>query len=308
MILSCGEALIDMLPFQTADGLDGFVPHAGGAIFNTAVALGRLGIPAGLFASLSTDNFSEVLIGGLQESHVSTAHILRKDLPSTLAFVHLSDGHATYSFFDENSAGRMLLPADLPETLEDIDCLFFGGISLVSEPAADAYAELLIRESDDKLIMLDPNIRPDFIQNESGYRDRLDRVIARSDIVKISDEDLNWLIPSDDALETKARKVLDAGPQMLLLTRGGAGATALARDGRFLSVPAQPVKVADTVGAGDTFNAGFLAELYQRGLSNKKGIQTISDEDLNACLSFAARVAGVTVTRAGANPPWRSEL
>ncbi|MCP3876853.1 MAG: carbohydrate kinase, partial [Sulfitobacter sp.] len=108
MILCCGEALIDMVAAPSLDGPDGFVPHSGGAVFNTAIALGRLGARAGMLTGLSRDMFGDQLADALKASDVDTTHIIRSDRPSTLAFVKLEDGQASYSFFDENSAGRMI--------------------------------------------------------------------------------------------------------------------------------------------------------------------------------------------------------
>ena len=107
MILCCGEALIDMIPVETSGG-DAFVPHSGGAIFNTAIALGRLGGSASMVTGLSDDLFGQQLRDGLEASHVDTSLVIASDRPTTLAFVKLVDGHASYVFYDENSAGRMI--------------------------------------------------------------------------------------------------------------------------------------------------------------------------------------------------------
>lgn len=107
MILCCGEALIDMIPTPTTQGRDGFVRHSGGAVFNTAIAVGRLGVPVSLLSGVSNDMFGCQLVEGLAASGVDATHVTRVDRPTTLAFVKLADGHATYDFFDENSAGRM---------------------------------------------------------------------------------------------------------------------------------------------------------------------------------------------------------
>ncbi len=130
MILSCGEALIDMLPRETVAGEAAFVPYAGGAVFNTAIALGRLGAPSGFFTGLSTDLFGQILDRTLAASGVDTTLCARSARPTTLAFVTLRDGQATYAFYDENTAGRLLSTADLPALPTGIDTLFFGGISL----------------------------------------------------------------------------------------------------------------------------------------------------------------------------------
>lgn len=308
MILCCGEALIDMIPTPTVTGRDGFVPHAGGAVFNTSIALGRLGVQTGMLTGLSSDMFGRQLVDALKASHVDTSHVIASDRPTTLAFVRLQDGHATYSFFDENSAGRMLTTRDLPSVSDDVSSLYFGGISLACEPGADTYATLLKREGSKRAVMMDPNIRPQFIQDIDTYRTRLDQMMAMTDIVKVSDEDLNWMVPAPLSLQEKVETVLDAGPSVVILTRGGEGATGYLADGSEVTVPAARVQIVDTVGAGDTFNAGVLAKLYELGELQKTRLQTLSPDALTQALDHGARVAAVTVSRAGANPPWADEI
>ena len=269
MILCCGEALIDMIPTLTAAGLHGFVPHSGGAVFNTAIALGRLGAQTGMLTGLSTDMFGQQLKDSLAVSHVNTSLAIRSDKPTTLAFVLLVEGHATYSFLDEYSAGRMLQPEDMPTLPHEISALFFGGISLACEPSADAYAALLAQEAARCVVMIDPNIRPRFIQDIDRYRARLDRMVAQADIVKVSDEDLNWLMPSQLPLSEKVSTLLDNGPSVVILIRGGDGATGFLSSGDEVRVKAVREDVTDTVGAGDTFNAGFLAKLSELGMLTK---------------------------------------
>ncbi|MFT5005978.1 MAG: fructokinase, partial [Paracoccaceae bacterium] len=230
------------------------------------------------------------------------------DRPTTLAFVNLVDGQATYNFFDENSAGKMLAPSDMPNLPKGISALFFGGISLACEPCADAYATLLESAAEERVVMLDPNIRANFIENPIQYRDRLDRMMALSDIVKISDEDLNWIFPDAETLTIKVRKLLNLGPKIVVLTRGSEGATAFTASGSEIFVPASIVDVVDTVGAGDTFNAGFLASLVDSDVLYKPAIAGTGDATISHALEFAVRVAAVAVSRAGADPPWVNEL
>lgn len=308
MILCCGEALIDMMPTPTTAGPDGFVPHAGGAVFNTSIALGRLGVQTGMLTGLSSDMFGQQLSDALMASHVDTSHVVTSDRLTTLAFVRLQDGHATYSFFDENSAGRMLGVDDLPEVSPEVSTLYFGGISLACEPGASTYAALLNREGASRAVMIDPNIRPQFIQDIEKYRARLDGMLALSDIVKVSDEDLNWMYPGPLSLTEKVEGVLDRGPGVVILTRGGEGATGFLADGTEVTVPARRVDMVDTVGAGDTFNAGVLAKLYELGALQKSKLQNLSADVLTQALEHGARVAAVTVSRAGANPPWAEEI
>ncbi|WP_037312477.1 carbohydrate kinase family protein [Ruegeria halocynthiae] len=308
MILCCGEALIDMIAAPTVSGEQGFVPHSGGAVFNTAIALGRLGVPAGMLTGLSTDMFGQQLAKALQASHVDASHVIRSDRPTTLAFAQLLYGHATYSFIDENSAGRMLTPEDMPDQLPAISALFFGGISLACEPSANAYAALLNRHGSDRAVMLDPNIRPGFVQDQTRYRTRLNGMIAQADIVKVSDEDLDWIIPGPEPLAEKVPLLLQAGPAVVIVTKGRDGATGYLADGSEIAVPATPVEVVDTIGAGDTINAGILAALDNAGQLTKSGLRGLSTENLRAALANGSKVAAITVSRAGANPPWADEL
>lgn len=308
MILCCGEALIDMIPAPTTDGGEGFVPHSGGAVFNTAIALGRLGARAGMVTGLSSDMFGQQLAESLRASHVDTSRVILTDRPTTLAFVKLEDGHASYSFFDENSAGRMIAEPDLPTLSEEVTALFFGGISLAVEPCADTYAALLAREGATRAVMMDPNIRPGFIKDAGRYRERLARMLASADIAKVSDEDLAWLFPDAGDMPAQLAQLRAAGPAIVVLTRGAMGATATLADGTEVHVDAPPVTVADTVGAGDTFNAGLLASLSAQGVLGKAGLRALSPAQMQEALTLAARTAAVTVSRAGANPPWAGEL
>lgn len=307
MILSCGEALIDMLPRTSTQGESCFAPYAGGAVFNTAIALGRLGAPSAFFSGVSNDMLGEILADTLTASKVDIRYLARSDRPTTVAFVKLVNGQATYAFYDEATAGRMLSTTDLPKLPAEIDALFLGGISLVNDPAASTYEALQARECSSRVTMVDPNIRPGFIAGkEAEYRARIERMVARADIVKLSDEDLHWLEGQGD-LTALARGILAKGPKAVFITEGAKGARAVTETQDIFSA-AQRVTVVDTVGAGDTFNAGVLAALYMAGALNKVGVASLSDATLTEALSLGTRAAAITVSRAGANPPWATEL
>ncbi len=306
MILCSGEALIDMLPRQSTDGEAAFAPYSGGAVFNTAIALGRLDVPVSFFSGISTDLFGEQLAGTLADSGVGSDLAHRSDRPTTLAFVRLVDGHASYAFYDENTAGRMLTADDLPVLGPEVSAMFFGGICLMVEPCAAAYEALCLREAASRVTMLDPNIRPSFIRDAETYRARIDRMIEVADIVKLSDEDLAWLAGHDD-IEKGVAEVLAAGPSLLCITRGGDGVTGYTARGA-THVEASRVEVVDTVGAGDTFNAGFLAGLHDAGALDKSSMTDLDEATLRNALALGAAAAAVTVSRAGANPPTRAEL
>ena len=308
MILCCGEALIDMIPTPTLAGSEGFVPHVGGAIFNTAIALGRLGIPTGMLTGLSTDMFGIQLAAALKASHVDTSHAVVSTRPTTLAFVQLNGGQATYNFVDEGSAGRMLTPVDMPTLTTDVSVLYLGGISLACEPSADAYIALLKAEGAHRPVMIDPNIRPGLVDDIPSYRSRLEGAIGLADLVKVSDEDLEWLVPGPSSLKCKATALLELGPDAVILTRGAEGATGYLKSGAEVQIPAVRAKVIDTVGAGDTFNAGVLAHLFDVGKLTKMTVSGIAPETLQSAIEYGAKVAAITISRAGANPPWRSEV
>lgn len=307
MILCCGEALIDMVPVE-ADGVSTFAPLPGGAIFNTAIALGRLEAPVQFLSGLSTDLFGEQLTDALHASAVQTPLVIHSKRPTTLAFVKLTDGHAQYTFYDENTAGRMITPADLPDVSAEISTLYFGGISLCAEPAAAAYEALALREAPRATVMIDPNIRPSFIEDEPAYRARLSRMMAVADIVKVSDEDLDWIIPDAAGTQDQVARLHAAGTPLVIITKGSKGADAYRQGMDPVAVPAPKATVVDTVGAGDTFNAGFLAHLHGADLLGKDAIAQLGAQPLAQALTFAAKVAAVTVSRRGANPPLLSEL
>lgn len=297
-----------MIPSVNHAGEPGFTPHPGGAIFNTSIALARLRIQTGFLSGMSSDLFGDQLRSALAGSNVDTSQIITSDRPTTLAFVQLTGGHATYTFYDENTAGRQLDPEKLPTISDTVSAMYFGGISLINEPCANFYAELAAREAASRVIFVDPNIRANFVHDEDIYRARLDRIIGHADILKVSDEDLNWIVPGPMTLIDKVKQMLALGPKVVILTRGGAGASAFTQRGIAVNVSSRQVEVVDTVGAGDTFNAGVLAKLSENGLLTKDGLQNIQGSEIKMALEHGARVAAITVSRSGANPPWGQEL
>lgn len=306
MILCCGEALIDMLPRVDAAGAPVYLPVSGGAVFNTAIALGRLGLPTSFFTGLSTDFFGAQLRRDLVASGVDVSRVRFSDRPTTLAFVRTKGKTNEYAFFDENSAGRMLDETDLPLVGPEIRALHFSCISLIPEPCGSTYEALMAREHASRVIMLDPNIRAAFVTDREKHLARMRRMIAMADIVKLSDEDLAWF-GEDGTHDEIAQRWLAMGPKLVVMTAGPDGASGWTRRGK-VTVPSRKVDVVDTVGAGDTFNAGILAALGDGGLLTKEAVAGLSSAQVEAALSLAAAAAAVTVSRAGANPPWRDEL
>lgn len=309
MILCCGEALIDMLPAESAGpGGHSYHPHCGGAAFNTAIALGRLGEDSALVSGLSTDLFGEQLRQELAASGASAALAVTSARPTTLAFVTLTEGHARYAFWDQGSAMRGIAPRDLPAVPPETCALLFGGISLCNLPMAESFHHLARDQNCAHLLMLDLNIRPGFAEDEAVYHQRLGQMVALCDIVKLSQEDLELFVPGPGSEAEKLQRVCAVAPGLVILTRGAGGALAVLPQGVQVEVAAQEVAVVDTVGAGDSFNAGFLSALRRAGNLSRAGLQRLDATALRAALVFATRVATHSVTRAGANPPWRQEL
>lgn len=310
MILCCGEALIDMLQRKSEAGEAAFAPYVGGAVFNTAVALGRLGVQTQFFSGISSDFFGQMLLDSLTANNVGTRYVHVSDQPTTLAFVRLTDGQASYMFYDENSAGRLLSVDHLPELDDDVTALQFGAISLIPEPCGSAYEALLAREHSRRVTILDPNIRPGFIPDKDRHMQRMRRMIAMTDIVKVSDEDLAWFGESGTTHEI-ARRWIEAadeqGPKLILVTHGADGVTGYTSD-LTVNVAAERVPVVDTVGAGDTFTAGVLASLHEAGLLSKAKLAVLTEAQIRDALALGVKAAAITVSRAGANPPWRSEI
>ncbi|CDZ68872.1 Fructokinase [Neorhizobium galegae bv. orientalis] len=306
MILCCGEALIDMLPRDTTLGEKGFAPYAGGAIFNTAIALGRLGQPTAFFTGISDDLMGDVLRDTLAKSGVDYSLAAVSSRPTTIAFVKLVNGQATYAFYDEGTAGRMITEADLPALGDDCEAMHFGAISLIPEPCGATYEALMAREYRKRVISFDPNIRPGFIKDKPKHMDRVRRMAAMSDIIKFSDEDLDWFGMQGDH-DTLAGHWLEQGARLVVLTRGADGATGYTKNFK-VSVPSERVTVVDTVGAGDTFDAGILASLRMQDLLTKEKVAGLTEDAVSKALALGAKAAAVTVSRAGANPPFAHEI
>ncbi|MFB7058186.1 carbohydrate kinase [Streptomyces vinaceus] len=291
MIVVGGEALIDLVPVARPPGA--LVPRPGGGPYNTALALGRLGAEAAFCSRVSTDGFGEGLLAGLRAAGVDLSLVQRGPEPTTLAVPSLApDGSAAYGFYVEGTADRLFtLPAQLPAGAR---ALALGTCSLALEPGASAYEALLRRESGRGLLtLLDPNIRPALIADPAAYRARFLGWLPYVSVLKLSEEDARWLGGS-------VSDWLAAGPSAVVLTRGARGLAAWTREGARYEVPARPVAVADTIGAGDTVNAALLHRL--------SGSAAGAPVDWPGVLAYAAHAAALTCTRAGAEPPYAAEL
>ncbi|MER6996457.1 carbohydrate kinase [Streptomyces sp. NPDC000410] len=298
MIVVAGESLIDLVPQCAAvDGepFPALLPRPGGGPYNTAVALGRLGSPVTFCSRVSTDGFGEALLGGLRAAGVATSLVQRGPEPTTLAVASIgADGSAGYGFYASGSADRLFeLPPELPG---EVRALALGTCSLVWEPGASAYEALLRREAARGVFtLLDPNIRPGLIPDPDAYRARFAGWLPSVSLLKLSEDDARWLGGSPE-------QWLAAGPAAVVLTRGARGLTVLTREDVEVSVPAAPVAVADTIGAGDTVNAALLHRLAGQDPA------PLDAAAWTGILTFAAHAAALTCSRTGAEPPYAADL
>jgi fructokinase len=302
VIVVGGEALVDLVE---AHGPLGPVP--GGGPFNTAIALGRLGIPVAFLGTLSNDEYGALLARRLLEAGADMSLVRWSDAPTPLAVVHRHDGgENTYSFELTGTSLTDFPPDALPVLPEHVSAIHVGTLGLAVDPPAAAYEALLDREAGRRTIVLDPNVRPAVFGDQAAYRARFERFARLADIVKLSDDDATWIYP-DLELADVLEQVLGLGPRLVAITRGRLGAVAASREGS-ASVPALPVTVVDTVGAGDSFGAALLAALVEREALEPGATRPLDDSLLEEAVEYAVAASAITCTRRGADPPSRAEI
>lgn len=303
MIVVCGETLIDLVPAGGA-----YHAHPGGSPANVAVGLGRLGVDVSLLARLADDQFGQILRAHLRASNVGLDLIAVSAEPSTLAVVSLGAADAAeYDFYIDGCADGGWRPEGLPDTLPPGAALHVSGsLALPVESMAETVEVLLLRERPRRVISFDPNIRPLLIRDRPGVLQRLERWLGLADIIKVSAEDLGWVAPGRP-IEAVAREWREMGPSLVVVTRGGQGVHAVGPAGS-VDLAAEPITIVDTVGAGDSFMGGLLAALHEESLLHRAALGALTATQLTAGLTYAARVAAITCSRAGADPPWRHEL
>ncbi len=289
MLLVCGEALIDLV--GQADGT--YLARPGGGPANTAVTLGRLGVSVGLAARLSRDAFGEQLRSHLAASSVDLAASRAVEEPTTLAVATLDDeGVARYSFYWQGTADWRWTAGELPDVDDGVRAVVVGSLAVALPPGGDA-VEAWARACG-RPVVLDPNVRPQLLGDREAYRQRLDRLVRTSTVVKVSDEDLAWTHPGEDPIDV----VRGWGRPLAVVTRGPHGAFGVLDGGDPVEVAGRAVEVVDTVGAGDSFTGGLLSVLDLDDLAGS----------LQPALSRAVEVSAMTCGRAGADPPWAREL
>jgi fructokinase len=299
-----GEALIDLSP-PAEDG--SCIARPGGSPMNVAIGLARLGQPTAFAGRLSADPFGSVLRRHLQRSAVGLQHVVAAADPSTIALVEVTSGQARYQFslgadFQWQAAELAFLPGGAR-------AVHFGSLASWLPPgdAAVAVAVDGLRQAS-VLISYDPNVRPALQPDAAAARRQVEQSVSLAHIVKASSDDLAWLYGPDGA-DVVARRWLDLGAGLVVITGGADGATGWTPGRPPVSRPAFGVRVADTIGAGDAFTSGLLDALARRDLLAAASLPVLGDAAiLTAVLDDACRIAGVTSSRSGANPPTRAEL
>ncbi|MCW0457368.1 carbohydrate kinase family protein [Xanthomonas sacchari] len=299
MFVVCGEALYDIFIDGYAGTSVGMTARQGGSPFNVAIGLARLGAPSALFTGLSTDPLGRQLRATLEGEGVALDYCIDKREATTLVMVALdASGVPNYAFYGTGCADRALTEADLPTLDARVGGLHFGSYTLVAETTASTFQALAERERGQRLISLDPNVRPTVEPDMAVWRARLARWIALAHVVKVSQEDIELLYPQQDPFAI-ARSWLQQGPSLVVMTLGGDGAVAWRGDSE-ARVPGRVVQVVDTVGAGDSFQAALLQQLPDPAALAALGSEPAALERL---LQFCVAAAAINCTRAGANPP-----
>ncbi len=298
-VLVIGEALVDVVPDRNGHPRD--LP--GGSPANVAITLGRLGRDVRLVTVLGDDARGELVLTWLEASRVQVLAQRPATGRTSSAVVTLDESGAASYEFD--------LAWDLGEVpQEDCEVLHIGSIATVLPPGADVVLAAVRAHHGRALVSLDPNARPALTPDRAAALARVEELVGLSGVVKVSDEDLEWLFPEQDPVVTAIRWAT-RGPGLVIVTRGADGAIAVRHDGTRLEVPGVPVVVADTVGAGDTFSGVLIDALLDLGIHGAGGadaLRALSDRDVLEVVTTAAIGAAITVSRPGADPPHRAEL
>jgi len=307
MFVVCGEALFDLFGTgPSAAGLS-FDARIGGSPLNVAIGLARLGETAAFFGGISRDALGGILMDRLKAEGVLDTYVQRNDHLTTLSLVQKDpQGQPAYTFYGAEAADRMVLESGLPIFDQPPRFLHVGSYTVLAEPVASALKTLIGREHARSLISFDPNIRPTVVGDMNLWRKNTDALVQQADIVKASEEDLALIAPGEP-VEAVARDWLTAGARLIVVTRGKDGACAYTRTAA-VRVPGVPVEVADTVGAGDTFQAALLSGLNHLGTTSRDRLNALDSTQLSRLMTYCTRAAAHTCTRRGADMPSRADL
>ncbi len=294
----CGEVLIDLIP----DGNGERVPHVGGGPANTAKALARLGHEVYFIDGISSDKYGQMSRQELLDDEVKLDLALNSDKPTCLAIVSLNEsGGASYEFEIDGTATFDFSATWLPDPSKyKPSVLHIGTLVTVIQPGANVLYDWAMQVAEFAPIVFDPNVRSVVMNDRDKYLAAVERWVAISSVVKVSDDDMAWLYPGQQYADVAKRWIND-GAALVVVTRGAEGLVGFTSDGS-VEVPGVKVDVADTVGAGDTVGAIVVEAMIEKGILNLTG------DTLKAVLNRAAVAAGITCSRKGAQPPYKHEL
>jgi len=307
MFVVCGEALMDVFGSdETPHGLQ-LDARIGGSPLNVAIGLARLAQPVAFFGALSSDFLGQRLFRALHDEGVDTQAVARLDAPTTLGLVGLdAAGVPSYAFHGHGCADRLLPQAALAAVPAAARAFHFGSYAMVVQPVAATQRALVEREHGRSLIAYDPNIRLNIEPDIERWRDTLQWMLPRCHLLKLSEEDLGLLHPGR-AAQDLAGAWTAQGVAWVVVTRGAEGASAWSAT-QALQVEPVRVTVADTVGAGDAFQAALLTALAERDVLTQQQLRELPAQAMRKVLEFASRAAAVTCSRRGADLPRRGEL
>jgi fructokinase len=294
----CGEVLIDLIP----DGTGERIPHVGGGPANTAKALARLGHKVYFIDGISSDKYGQMSRQELLDDEVKLDLALNSDKPTCLAIVSLNEsGGASYEFEIDRTATFDFSASWLPDPSRyKPSVLHIGTLVTVIQPGADVLYDWAMQVAEFAPIVFDPNVRSVVMNDRDKYLAAVERWVAISSVVKVSDDDMAWLYPGQQYADVAKRWISD-GAALVVVTRGAEGLVGFTADG-VVEVPGVKVDVTDTVGAGDTVGAIIVEAMIEKGILN------LTEDTLKAVLNRAAVAAGITCSRKGAQPPYKHEL
>ncbi|MCL4110477.1 UNVERIFIED_CONTAM: hypothetical protein GTU68_022359 [Idotea baltica] len=311
MFVICGEALIDIFIENNEQSNSYQFPLnalVGGSPFNVAIGLARLGQKSALLTGLSDDMFGKRLSAVLTQEGVSQELIVKSKLPTTVAFIEKDEnGVPTYLFLGEGAADRSLLTKDVDLNIDTPVGIHLGSYSIVAQPTADSLLTLVRRYAGQSVISLDPNIRAIVEPDMTVWQNRVDELIPLTDMVKVSDEDLELMYPGVPP-ESIIEKWLETGLKLAVLTKGGEGSTLWSSQAK-VNTKTPKIKVIDTVGAGDTYQTALLDSV--EGLVSEFGkawAEKLTADKLEQIGNYAASAAAITCSRQGADLPTKAEI
>ena len=307
VILSCGDALIDFVPVATADGREAVRPAVGGSCLNVAVGLARLGAPAGFVGGISNDLFGRMIAEHASTSGVDLRYATRSGHQTTLAFVRMVAGESQYAFYDADTASRAWNYQRGAIPFETVEAIHIGSTTLVNDRGSAETAAMIEDAKPLTTISFDPNCRSNLVKVKETYLARMESFADSADIIRMSDVDFNYLY-GKEAYADRAASILANGCSLFVITRGLDGALAWHRETGPIKVNAPSIKVADTIGAGDSFQAALLFALHKQDRISRSRLSSISPDELRRALSFACNCAALTCTRVGADPPRSGEV